>query len=252
MAIQISTLWNQVKFKKLSAKAKYLYIHLATNPNIDYTGVVAGHAEDIARVMGVELIELREASTELIKEKMLYIVSDDDGVYFIIPKHFSTIGKSDSTIEKVKSLMKTQPEVVAEKLVEIGIRANEMIKVFVKPTAEEIESFAISKGHIVNGQTIIDYYESMPKSNKDHWYDRNHARIMNWQAKLSNVWFKKSNMIQRFDNPPKGLEGFYIKDGESVLFPEYWGGGIPRSKSLTIDVKMKKEFKDWCKKHNIK
>ena len=62
------------------------------------------------------------------------------------------------------------------------------IKVFQKPTFEEIKSYFIENGYsIQSAKKAFDYYESAK------WKDSKGNQVKNWKQKMIGVWFKDEN-----------------------------------------------------------
>lgn len=240
--ISVSKLWGNNKFNKLTNNAKLLYLFLATTPNINYVGVVSLSTETIINTLSISLDELREITKELKDKQYIYVVSDVDDLYWIVPAHFSTVGNSDSTIEKIKSDMKSLPNKVVDFLESIGISANKKKKTFNKPTLEEIETYSLSSGFMVDAETFYNFYENNPKSNELFWYDGRGKLVIDWKAKLRKVWFREDNKIKLAKNAPKGFEHFYVKDSSGIIFPEDWKDGKPWHKDFLLTKKLQREF----------
>ena len=58
--------------------------------------------------------------------------------------------------------------------------------IFIPPTIEEINDYAISRNKQVNAEQIFNYYDS------NNWKDKNDNPVKNWKRKISTVWFKNA------------------------------------------------------------
>lgn len=242
MGIVVSKLWGNNKFKSLTNNSKLLYLYLVTNTSISYVGVVANEPEDISKNLSLTLDQLRDSMTELVDSNYIYVVKAEGHIYWIVPSHFSTVGNSDSMIEKIKSDMKSLPEKVVQKLESIGISSDKKRKKFDKPTVEEIEMYAMTQGYLIEGKTFYDFYQNNPKSNEHLWYDGRGKLVMDWKAKLRKVWFKDDRKLKLVAGAPKGFEYFHLKEGSSLIFPDGWKEGKPFSKDFLLNKKLQKEF----------
>ena len=82
--------------------------------------------------------------------------------------------------------------------------------------------YALSLGHLVNGKDFVDYYGD------NDWYDKNDKKVRNWKAKLSKVWCRDTNKLEKVDGAQKGFEYFYVEIEEgNRLYPQSWKNGLP-------------------------
>lgn len=242
MSVSVGKLWNNAKFSSLTNNAKLLYLYLITTPDINYVGVVFQRPEHISSVLNITLDELRDASNELINVNLIFVKKYEGNIYFIIPSHFSTVGKSDIIVEKIKSNLKSLPQQLQEFLKSIGIEASKKRQKFNKPSPEEVEKYSISIGHFIDGETFCNFYENNPLSDDRFWYDGRGKIVSDWRAKLRIVWAKDSNKINLPKNAPKGFEHFYIKKDDEPFFPDYWKNGLPYSKDFLINKQLQQEY----------
>lgn len=241
--ISVSKLWGNNKFNSLTNNSKLLYLYLSTTPIINYVGVVQLSPEDIVRSLSFNLGDLRSSTKELIDENYIYVVEDERDIYWIIPSHFSTVGNSDSTIEKIKSDMKSLPKKIVDFLEKIGISANKKKKKFDKPTPDEIQKYGFSMGYFVDGETFYNFYQNNPKSDDNFWYDGRGKLVLDWKAKLRKVWFKEDRKIKLPKDAPSGYEYFYVMEGEKAVFPTKWENGKPYGYDFTTTKKLQSAFK---------
>lgn len=64
-------------------------------------------------------------------------------------------------------------------------------KEFIPPTIKQIEDYVKERGHNVNAETIYFYYA------ENNWKDKNDNPVKNWKRKISSVWFKDENKIDK-------------------------------------------------------
>lgn len=107
---------------------------------------------------------------------------------------------------------------------------------FRPPTPEEVTKHALELGHIVDGETFVDWYA------KDDWKDRSGKKIRNWKTKVSRVWCKDENKIHPVIGAPKGQEFFYVMSNGKPIFPKRWRGGKPFGNSIVEDKLLQKEY----------
>lgn len=243
MGVTVSKLWGSRKFKNLSNNARMLYIYLTNNSFISYLGVVCQTPDEISATLNLTVTEIREASKELIDQNDLYVKGSGDDIYFIIPAHFSTVGKADTIIEKIKSELKSLPMDIVEFLDSIGINSSNKKKKFNKPTIEDIEKYSLSQGYFVDGKTFYEFYDNNPLSDENFWYDGRGKIVSDWKAKLRNVWASKAIKITFPKDAPKGFETFYIKsDSGDIIVPDSWKDGLPVSKNFIHHKKLRQEY----------
>lgn len=243
MSIKLNKLWGSSKFINMSVHSKYLYIYLTSHNTINTLGVLSLPLNLISYETGLTIDELRTSTKELIDENYIYVVNDNKDLYWIIPSHFSTVGNSDSTIEKIKSDMKSLPKKVVDFLEKIGISANKKKKKFDKPTPDEIQKYGFSMGYFVDGETFYNFYQNNPKSDDNFWYDSRGKLVLDWKAKLRKVWFKEDRKIRLPKDAPSGYEYFYVMEGEKAVFPTKWENGKPYGYDFTTTKKLQSAFK---------
>jgi len=242
MGVSTMKLWNSRRFKKLSPNAMLLYIYFTTTPIINYLGVVCQSPEDISVVTKLNLPEIRKATRELIEQKDLMVIKVGVEVFFIVPAHFSTVSKADTTLSKIKSNLAELPQEVRDLLDEIGINPQEKRKIFNKPTELEVLEYSLSQGYYVDPEYFINFYNNNPKSTEEFWYDAKGKIVSDWRAKIRNVWSKRAKVVTFPDNAPEGYELLYVLDNGEVITADYWKDGQPFSKNFIHNTKIKKEY----------
>jgi hypothetical protein len=187
---------------------------------------------------------LRSCTKVLQENKKVYVKDFNGVVYFILPEHFNSIPKSESTVSKVNKELKSLPEALVSFLDSIGVSVNSKVKEFKKPEPEEIKAYGLSLGHLINPETFINYYEeqSVRYGKNGKWVDGRGTEVRDWKAKLRKVWLKDENKIKTYPDAPKGFEAFYVLHEGSIMIPDGWKNGSPWSKSLTSDIILKREY----------
>jgi hypothetical protein len=244
MAVKISRLFKDSKFKELPDKTKLLYIYLATNSDLNTVGVFSPNLEVMCIEVGCTMNELKESSTKLVKLKYVYVKKFEDIIYFIIPEHFSTIPKSEATISKVNKTLASLPKGLYLFLDGIGINVKAKTKVFIKPTVEEVSEYSLSLGYLVDSKEFINYYDEQSDryGKKGIWVDGRGTQVRDWKAKLRKIWCKDDRKIKTFKEAPKGFQSFYIVKEGNIITPDGWKNDKPFSKSFTVDIELKREY----------
>ena len=244
MAVNVSKLWSDNKFLKVSNNSKLLYIYLATSPNITTVGVVSLNLELVKLQLRLSLDSIREASNELIASDYIHVKGIDGELYFIVPKHFNTVPKSDSAVIKVNKELSLLPDKLVKFLDSIDINTNRKVVSFTEPTPEEIMDYALSQGYKVDADAFITFYRSKAKAygKEGLWIDGRGKQVKDWRAKLRVVWFKDENKLKTVDGAPKGFESFYINFEGQQVFPESWKDGKPHSKNMVVNKALQKEY----------
>lgn len=248
--VNISKLWNDEKFNSLTNNSKLLFIYLSNNPSINNVGVICQTPKLIKRVLKLSMVDLRCSIEELIKINYIHVKKVDKLIYFIIPKHFSTISKSDLAIEKIKSDLKRLPVNIQMFLDSIGINVKMKTNFFKKPTKEEVIKFSIENGHMIDVKEFLSFYENIGKErgfDDGVWVDTRGRIVRDWKMKMKKIWFKIENKIEIPKNTPEGLETFGVMIKEKFYLPDYWKDGKPFSKDFLINKELKKEYKKWLK-----
>lgn len=244
MPVKVAKLFKDVKFQQLSEVTKLFYIYLVTNPNLNVVGVLSLNLEVVCLELSCDIKDVREASIRLRELGYLHIKKVDGIIYFVIPEHFESMPKSDAVINKVNKTLKELPTEIKALLSSLDIKVSSKVTKFVRPTPEEVVEYALSIGYLIDGSEFVNYYNevSESKGKRDIWVDARGKQIRDWKAKLKRVWCKEERKIKGLPNAPKGFEQFHIiKDGK-VLTPDGWKGGKPYSKSLALDIELKREF----------
>jgi len=244
MAVNVSKLWSDNKFLKISNNSKLLYIYLATNPNINAVGVISLNLNLVMLQLNLSLEEIREASAELVSIEYLYVKKVVEELYFIIPKHFNTVPKGDTAVLKVNKDLESLPESIVTFLCSIGISSDRKVITFKEPTPEEIMDYALSQGYRVDADACISFYRSKAKAygKEGLWVDGRGKQVKDWKSKLRVVWFKDENKLKTVDGAPKGFESFYINFEGQQVFPEAWKDGRPYSKNMVVNKALQREY----------
>lgn len=240
MSVKVNKLWSNKKFSNLSKDCKILYLYLCTNPQISFLGVLTPNTEVICLELKMKMDELRTASKNLIDKGYLYVGKHKEDIYFIVLDHFTTLPKSETTVLRVNKEFTSYPESFQEILRKFDIKASKKVIEFKKPSVEEVNSYAISKGYLIDGKSFIDYYEGVADrfARKDIWLDNRGKQVRDWRAKLRKVWFKEENKLTPLDGAPKGYEYFHIIVGGKMKVPDGWRNGKPFSKDFVINKKL--------------
>lgn len=244
MSVNLGRLWKDVWFQNQSQQTKLLYIYLVTNPNLNTVGVLPINLEVASIELGLTRDQIASSTLELRNKKLVHVKSYDDIIYFIMPAHFNTIPKSESSVTKVDKILRTLPKELVEFLKTVGITLESKIRTFVKPTQQEVVEHGLSLGYIVSGEQFIEYYEyqSDRHGKKGVWVDGRGNQVKDWKSKLRNVWCKDENKIKTFSDAPVGYESFHLFDNGVIVTPDGWKNGKPWSKNFTSDIILKREY----------
>ena len=229
MAVRVSKLWSNHKFSNLTNNSKLLYIYLATNPSISFTGVICPNLKVISIELNITVDELRECTRELVKNDYIHVGKYEGSVYFIVKEHFNSLPKSDSTVIKVTKEFKILPAKLVEELYRIGISVDKKMSSFKKPTISEVTEYSLSKGYMVDSKAFIDYYDdiSIEKFNrKDVWFDSRGKQIKDWKSKLRKIWFKDSNKMTPCKDAPEGFENWFVMINAPANQGQDWEANI--------------------------
>ena len=248
--VDIRTLWNNGMFQSLHNNSKLVYIYLATSPSLNTVGVVCLNPEAASHLLNISLNDFREATKELVEKKYVFVKSVEGLIYFVVPKHFSTLAVNDNVIEKIKSDIASLPKEFKLYLNDLGISAEKKYKKFLKPTLQEIEDVAMGFGYSIDAKTFFEYYDNISKEQGKQvfWVDSNGTQIKDWKMKLKRVWCKPHNKLQKKDDAPKGYEFFYVMIDGKTYFPDSWKDGEPKSKDFTVNRALQKKFNEIKKK----
>ena len=245
MPIKVGKLWKDVTFQSLSRLSKLLYLYLSTDPNINSVGVLTPNLSVVEIELGCTVEELRDSTKELVRSKHIFVKKFGGVIYFMVPEYFNTIPKATSSVLRVKKDLNKLPQGLVDYLLSKGISVEAKVNVFVKPSCEDISSYAFSRGYVVDGNKVIEFYEgnadSLGKSGV--WIDGRGKEVRDWRAKLRRVWFKDENKLKKQEDAPKGFEFFHLSFDGVVVYPDGWRRGEPYSKDFAIDMKLKEEFK---------
>jgi hypothetical protein len=243
MAVKVSKLWSDTKFQSLSDQAKLLYLYLCTSKDISVVGTLKPNLDVVKIELGMTTEELR-TSTKALRNLNYIGVIKVEVLYFIVPDHFNTVPKSESSVLKVQKQLKALPDKLVEHLASLGIKTESKVREFTKPTAEEVAEYALSNGYKISGSEFIKYYDDQSEryGKKGVWVDGRGTQVRDWRAKLRKVWFREENKLKQVKGAPEGYESFHIMVNGKPVFPDSWKNDIPHSKNLAMDIKLKEEF----------
>ena len=244
MSVKLNKLWGTSRFTKLTTNSKFLYLYLTTHNNLTVVGVLSIPMSLMVLETGLELEDIRASAKELIDSKYIHVEGISGNVYFIVPEHFNTIPKSDSSIMKIKKELTSLPEGLVKLLRGLNISTDRKVVKFIEPTTEEIMEYALSQGHKIDAKVFVEYYRGKGKEfGKDgQWLNFKGKPVRDWKATLRNVWFKDENKIKTVDGAPKGFESFYIDFEGKQVFPESWRNGKPHSKNMIVNKALQREY----------
>ena len=246
MPVKISTLFRDSKFQNISKEARLTFIYFCTHPDLNMVGVLQPNIKVATLELNITIEQLRSAVKELVYINRLIVKKYVDLPYFIIPKHFTVLPKSESVKQKLSRTIESLPEELVEFLRELykGLTVKTRTK-FKKPTVGEVTKYSLSLGYIIDAKEFVRYYNdvSLSKGYEDIWVDGKGTRIVDWKRKLSSVWAKNARRLKYCSDAPNGYERFYIIDDKgTVIQPTGWRRGKPYSSSIAEDVLLKKEF----------
>ena len=247
MAVNVTKLWREGRFQTLELQSKLLYIYLITSPNLNTLGLLNTTPKSIQSDLNLDESEFRRACGKLRDSSFIVIFKVHEQVYFSIPNHFATLPKSVSVSKKAKKDLDALPQTVVDVMQSLALVPDiEKHVEFTAPTAEEIEAYAVSKGHLVDAKVIIDFYEGKARLfNKKGWYDSRGKAVKDWRGKLRSVWFRDENKLKECKGAPKGYEYFFVNDTESGnITPDYWKDGLPYTNGDFLQTKLlQREYK---------
>ena len=244
MAVKISKLWSDNNFINLTRDSKLFYVYLITNPSILTVGVLSLNLSLMGVQLGMDIKDIREATKELRDSGYIRVDKYGDTVYFIVPAHFSTVPKSDSSVLKINKELQLLPEGLVRLLDSLGINTSRKVVRFKEPTSKEVMDYALELGYKVNADEFISFYRGKAEAygKKGLWIDGRGKQVKDWRAKLRTVWCRDENKLKTVDGAPKGFESFYIEfEGKSV-FPEVWKDGRPYSKNMVVNKALNREY----------
>lgn len=244
MPVKVSKLWSDADFNSLTNNSKLFYIYLVTNPSINNVGIVRLNLKVVEAQINISLEQIRVSTRELVDKGYVHVKKYDEQLYFIIPKHFSSLPKSDAVITKVLADLSTLPTDLKNFLGSIGISTSAKTKTFVKPSENDVLEYSLSQGYLINAKDFIDYYEGQANSRgrDDVWLDGRGKEVRDWKAKMRRVWFKPERKLKMCKGAPKGYEYLYVMIDGHYHFPDSWKNGQPQSKDFLISKELKKEY----------
>lgn len=241
---KISKLWTDSWFQMQSPITKLLYIYLLNHPSLNMVGVVNLNPNVICLELNISMEELKESMKELRGKKLIHIKAISNILYFIVPKHFQSVPKSQASLEKLSKTLNTLPTELVGYLSSLGINTESKVRSFSKPTSQEVTEYALSQGYLINGEEFVNYYDNqtVQYGKKGCWVDARGTEVRDWKAKLRRIWCKDEKKIKTFDEAPEGFKAFYVIEKGVLVTPDGWKGGKPFSKSLTSDIILKREY----------
>lgn len=246
MAVKVGKLWSDTKFQSLTDRAKLLYIYLATNPDLNTVGVFSPNLEVVRIELGCTIEELRDSTKTLISLGYIKAKKYEGILYFIVPKHFNTIPKSEASVLKVQKQLSQLPKGLVNYLDTLGIKTTSKVRSFSKPESQEVTDYALSLGYNINGEEFVKYYEDQSEryGKKGVWVDGRGTQVRDWKAKLRRVWCKEEHKLKEIKGAPEGFGSFHIVFEGKTAFPDSWKNGKPHSKNLALDMKLKQEYEE--------
>lgn len=246
MSVKVGKLWSDAKFQRLGRLEKLLYIYLASNPDINTVGVICPNLDVVKIELDCNTEELRGATRCLISSNYLKVKEYDKILYFIVPAHFNTIPKSESSVAKVQKQLKQLPKALVDYLDTLGIKTSSKVRSFSKPEAQEVTDYALSLGYNISGEDFIKYYEDQSEryGKRGVWVDGKGTQVRDWKAKLRRVWCRDENKLKEVKGAPKGFESFHVIFEGKTAFPDSWKNNKPHSKNLALDMKLKREYEE--------
>lgn len=244
MAVKVSKLWGNNKFNNLTKNSKLFYIYLVTNPSINSVGVLSLNMTVVEAQLNIDIKQIRVSTKELISNGYLYVKQFNKIVYFIVPAHFNTLAKSDSTILKITNDLESLPEGLRDFLDSININIKGKVRKFIKPSKNEVLDYAVQNGYMINADDFINFYqnEADKRGRSDVWINSRGKVVRDWKATLRNVWFKDENKLKKCKGAPKGFEYFYVEIKGKNYSPDFWKDGLPQSKDFLISKELKKKY----------
>lgn len=244
MSVKLNKLWGTSKFTNLSTNSKFLYLYLTTHNNLSLLGVLSLPLNLISIETGLTLDNLRDSSKELINSGYLQVEKIEGVIYFIVPAHFNTVPKSDSTVMKVTKELQQLPKGLVKRLDKLNINVSRKVVTFNEPSPKQVMDYALSQGYKIDAEAFIGFYRGKAKAygKEGLWLDGRGKQVKDWKAKLRVVWFKDENKLKTVKGAPKGFESFYINFEGKQVFPESWKNNLPHSKNIAVDKALKREY----------
>ena len=207
-------------------------------------GAISLNLELVKLQLGLSLEDIRNATTELVSSGYIKVGKFEGELYFIVPEHFNTVAKSDSSVLKIKKELRRLPQGLVKLLDSLNINTTRKVVTFEEPTTKEVMDYALELGYKVDAEEFIGFYRGKAEAygKKGLWVDGRGKQVKDWRAKLRIIWCKDENKLKTVDGSPKGFESFYIEfEGKSV-FPESWKDGKPHSKNMVVNKALQKEY----------
>jgi hypothetical protein len=170
----------------------------------------------------------------------------NEDFYFILTQYYNNLPSGEYTTNKGAKALRLLPEELSEWILTfLDIERDE--KVFIEPTASEVEDYAMQIGYGLDGEFMVNYYrEQGLLHRKKTWCDSRGKPVRDWKRKLRMVWCKPTNKLRKCNDAPPGFEYFYIRKDGLVFYPDGWRNGQPFSKEgiiLTEELKQAYEEK---------
>jgi hypothetical protein len=207
-------------------------------------GVLILEPEVFCSELNWSKILLRDTLIRLRDDKFISFVKGDSMTFIILEGFAIKKPKGDATLSKYKEILQEYPKKVRDLL---GIILSRESRVFKKPTPEEVNKYALEQGYLIQGGAFVSFYDntSADMGVTDLWYDKRGTQVKDWRAKLRNVWFKPDRKFKIPEGAPKGYEYLYIDYNGNIITPDFWKGGLPKSKEFYLNTLLKDEYKKW-------
>lgn len=241
--VNITKLWDNAAFNKLSKNSKLLYIYLISNVSINSVGVIILNINAGLERLIMTLEELRDSTKELIDNKYI-IVKKIDIIYVVVIDHYKTVSKTEQNIEKIRRDFDLLPSDIQDILLNLKINPNTLHVSFKIPSQQEVEEYALSLGYYVNGKEFINFYSetAVRFGRPKQWVDSKGKIVRDWKGKLRKVWCKDKNKIPYHAEAPKGFEHFHIVVDGEMKTPDKWINNRPFSSDFLVNKELNKEY----------
>ena len=235
--VPIGKLWGDAKFALRSPYTKLVYVYLISQPTITALGVVKLQPEKISFDLKLDDEQVSIALDDLKDNGFINIRIQEEGYdVFIIKSHFDSLPKSATQMKRAREEGKNSP--YKKELLTIYTKGDfEQKTKFKPPKPEEVSQFALSLGHLVDGEAFVDYYSS------NDWYNKNGKKVRSWKKTCERVWCREENKINFPDGAPKGFKTFYITlENGNIVVPERWRNGEPTHSNFLYADQLKEEY----------
>jgi len=201
-----------VKILRELAKTEYHYLNLSKNTTLMFLSAKCKVSKETLESIISDLVELDKFDSILWNEnKIIWCQDFIDSIQDAYSKRknecinlegLHTLLISLGVRKPIKS--KTTTPVNTQSILEdskVDKSKRKYSKKFTPPSSEEIEKYALEKGHKVNGDKISSYYTS---EDPNKWIDGKGNVVKNWKQKVLSVWCKDENKVT--SKPQKGYE----------------------------------------------